>query len=134
MTLQPAAVMPADAELWGTGYLRTFLAGRAEPYASGVWVGRTKPTENKPRIVAVRRDGGPITGIFDNPRLTIRVWANSDDDAADLARLIVGAISVSPGHGPVVAVTNLFGPSPIPDSSQAQYMVNAELKLRCAVL
>lgn len=134
MTMQPAAVIPADAELWATGYLRTFLAGRSEPYAGGVWVSKDKPATNKPRIVAVRRDGGPVIGVLDHPRLTFRIWADSDDDASDLARLVVGAIKVSPGHGPALAVTNLLGPSPIPDSSQAQYMVNAELVLRCAVL
>lgn len=134
MTMQPAAVVPADAELWATGYLRTFLASRAEAYAASVWVGRDKPPTNKPRTIAVRRDGGPIVGVLDHPRLTFRIWADGDDDASDLARLVAGAIKVSPGHGPVLAVTNIFGPSPIPDSSQAQYMVNAELVLRCAVL
>ncbi len=131
MTMQPASVYPPDAILWATGYLRAFLAGRSEPFASGVSVVKDKPADNRPRIVSVVRDGGPIQGLIDNPRLRIRVWADKDQEASDLARLIVGAIKVSPGDGPVLSVTNVFGPSPIADSSQPQYLVNAELRLRC---
>lgn len=134
MTLQPAIVIPPDAELWGTGYVRAFLAGRPEPEAQSVYVSNRKPTANQPRIVAVRRDGGPVVGIFDFPRLAFRVWADKEREAADLARLLVAAIKASPGNGPVVVVVNVFGPSPIPEPGQPQYLVNAELKMRCADL
>lgn len=134
MTLQPAALMPPDAELWGTTFVRDFLAGRGETYAQGVWVDNHKPSTNRPRTVAVRRDGGPVIGVFDFPRLTFRVWADSADDASDLARLLVAGIKGSPGDGLVVAVVNIYGPSPIPEGGQSQYMVNAELKMRCVVL
>lgn len=134
MTLQPAVVIPPDAELWATGYVRSFLAGRPEAEAQNVYVSNRKPTANQPRIVTVRRDGGPVTGLIDNPRLTFRVWADKEREAADLARLLVAAIKASPGNGPVVSVTNVFGPSPIPEAGQPQYLVNAELKLRCAPL
>lgn len=134
MTMQPAEVIPVDAELWATGYLRAFLLGRPETYAAGVWVGKIRPTENRPHMVAVRRDGGPVNGLIDNPRLTFRVWADKDQEASDLARLVVAAVKRSPGNGPVLSVTNVFGPSPIPDSSQPQYLVNTELRLRCQPL
>jgi hypothetical protein len=128
------AVVPPDAELWATGYVRAFLAGRDEPYAAGVSVGKSKPTDNRSRIVAVRRDGGEVRGNIDNPRLAFRVWATKDQEASDLARLLVAAIKASPGSGPGLSVVNVFGPSPIPDSSQPQYLVNAELRLRCTPL
>lgn len=134
MSLQPLPVVPPDTELWATAYLRDFLAGRGEPYAAGVKVGKVKPATNFPRIVAVRRDGGEVVGVVDNPRLAIRVWADKDQEASDLARLLVAAIKAAPGHGPVLSVVSVFGPSPIPDSSQSQYLVNAELRLRCEPL
>lgn len=135
MTLQPVGVIPSDAELWGTGYIRAFLAGRSEPYAAGVTVTKIKPTTNKPRLVQIRRDGGPLIGVFDHPRLTVRVFADDDQEASDLARLVMGALKVAAlDDGPVVALTSLSGPSPIPDSSQPQYVIDAELMMRCTVL
>ncbi len=128
------AVVPPDAELWATGYLRAWLLERPEPYADGVKVGKVKPPVNSPRMVAVRRDGGLVAGLVDNPRLAVRVWADGDQEASDLARLLVAAIKMAPGNGPVLSVVSIFGPSPIPDSSQPQYLVNAELRLRCSAL
>ena len=134
MTLQPAAVIPPDVELWATGYLRAFLAGRTETYAAGVYVSNTKPTTNRPRTVVVRRDGGPVRGVFDLPRIAVRVWADVEREAADLARLVVGALKTAPNNGPCVATLAVFGPSPVPDESQFQRLVNAELMLRCTDL
>jgi hypothetical protein len=127
--------MPPDSELWGTGYIRAFLQGRSEPYAAGVSVVKVKPTTNKPRLVQIRRDGGPLIGVFDHPRLTVRVFADVDQEASDLARLVMGAFKIAAlGSGPVVALTSLSGPNPIPDSSQPQYVIDAELMMRCTVL
>lgn len=134
MTLQPAGVVPPDVELWATGYLRTFLAARTEPYAQTVYVSNAKPTTNRARTVVVRRDGGPVRGVFDYPRVTVRVWANDEREAADLSRLIVGALKIAPGDGPCVATLDVFGPSPVPDDSQPQRLINAELQMRCTDL
>lgn len=134
MTLQPAPVMPQDVELWLTGYLRTFLAGRAEAYAAGVYVSNTKPTTDRPRTVVVRRDGGPVRGVLDFPRVAVRVWADVEREAADLSRLIVGALKTAPNSGPCLAVTAVFGPSPVPEAGQYQRLINADLVLRCTDL
>lgn len=135
MTLQPAGVIPPDVELWGTGYLRAFLATRPEVYAANVYVSNTKPTTDRPRTVVVRRDGGPVRGVFDLPRIAVRVWADKEQEAADLARLIVAGLKVAAlGSSTVVAVTSVFGPSPIPEAGQFQRLINAELQMRCAVL
>lgn len=134
MTLQPAGVIPPDVELWATGYLRAFLASRPEPFAAGVYISNTKPTGNRPRTVAVRRDGGPVRGVFDFPRIAVRVWADKEQEAADLARLIVAGLKIAPGNGPCVATLAVFGPSPIPDAAQYERLVNAELQMRCTDL
>ena len=76
MSFQPATVVHPDVELWATGYLRAALAGRPELVAASVHVSNQKPTTNKPRTVVVRRDGGPQRGLFDFPRLGVRVWAD----------------------------------------------------------
>ena len=134
MTLQPAAVIFPDVELWATGYLRTALAARGEAYASGVYVSNSKPTTNRPRTVVVRRDGGPQRGVFDFPRLTVRVWADVEKEAADLARLVQALLVVAPGNGPVVRVTSLSGPQGIPDDSQPQKYLSVELQTRGSAL
>lgn len=134
MTLQPIAVVPPDAELWLTGYLRTWLAGRPESFAADVYVSNTKPTTDRPRTVVVRRDGGPVRGVFDYPRVAVRAWADVERDAADLARLLVAALKAAPNNGPCVATTAVFGPSPVPEAGQFQRLVNVEFVLRCTHL
>ena len=126
---QPRVLFP-DVELWATGYLRTKLAVRAEPFAATVHVANVKPATNRPRIVVVRRDGGPQRGLFDFPRLAVRVWADKEQDAADLARLVQALLVTAPGTGPVVAATVLSGPQGIPDDSQPQKYLSVELQTR----
>lgn len=134
MTLQPLALIPPDAELWGTGYLRTALAARLETYAQGVYVSNTKPTTNRPRTVVIRRDGGLQRGAFDYPRLAVRVWADVEREASDLARLVQAILLGAPGDGPCVRVTSLSGPSPIAEAGQFQKYLTVEAQMRCAPL
>lgn len=130
MSWQPAAVIFPDIELWATAYLRAALGDRDEPFASNVYVSNAKPSQNKPRIVAVRRDGGPQRGLFDFPRLTVRVWADKERDASDLARLVQALLVNAPGNGPVVAAEVLSGPQGIPDDSQPQKVLSVEFQTR----
>lgn len=132
MTLQPAGVVAPDVELILTGYLRTALAGRTEPYAAGVRVSNTKV--GNVRQVVVRRDGGPQRGVFDYPRISIRVWDAEEKDASDLARLVQALLLDSPGTSGIVRATSLGGPSGVPDSAQPQKYLTAELVVRCDVL
>lgn len=134
MTLQPAAVVFDDAELVATSYLRGALAARSEPYADSVYVGNTKPVTNRPRAVVVRRDGGPQDGVFDTARLTVRVWANDEQECADLARLVRALLVVSPGTGRVVSASSPQGPQGVPGDSQPQKFFTVELKMRGANL
>jgi hypothetical protein len=134
MTFQPPAVLFPDVELWASAYLRTALAARPEAYAADVRVANSKSTTTTNRQVVVRRDGGAQNGVLDFPRLSVRVWANREQDAADLSRLVQALLMVSPGNGPVVACTSLSGPQGIPDESQPQKFLAVELTVRGANL
>lgn len=131
MTLQPAEVIAPDAELWATGMLRAALADRPESWASDVYVGNEKPTTNRPRCVVIRRDGGRKTGVFDYPRFGVRVFADVEQEAADLARLVIALFFVAPGDGVCVATSNFLGPNGVPDASQFQKYFTFEAQLRC---
>lgn len=133
MTLQPAEQLAPDAELVVTGLLRTALDARTEPYASSVRVSNAKAGTSA-RQVVVRRDGGPQRGLFDFPRLGINVWAATEQDATDLARLTQALLMNSPGTNGIVSVTSLSGPSPVPDATGPHRYFTAELKIRCASL
>ena len=122
MSLQPAAIVFPDAELWATGALRAALAGRAEPYAAGVKVSNAVPSTRPVRLVTIRRDGGAANGVLDLPRLAVNVWAATDQDATDLARLVAALLWSLPGDGVCVAMTQVAGPSPIADAQPRRFM------------
>ena len=133
MTLQRPEQLAPDAELLVTGYLRTALSTRTEPYAASVRVSNAKAGTNA-RQVVVRRDGGPQRGLFDFPRLGVRVWAATEQDATDLARLVQALLLNSPGTSGIVQATSLGGPSPVPDAAGPHRYLTVELKIRCAAL
>lgn len=116
--MQPAAILFPDVELVFTDYLRTALAGRPEAYASGVFVSNAVPNPRRDRMVIVRRDGGPRTSTtLEAARVAVRVWASTDRDANDLARLVRALLWAMPDGDPVTAVRDLSGPSAVPDAS-----------------
>lgn len=118
MTLQPVAAAPVDADLWWIVYLRGALVGRTEPYASSVYFDRKVPNPRRDRMVIVRRDGGQVRGVFDHPRVALDVWAKTEQDATDLANLMVALAQVAPLAGAgVTAVTHISGPNAVPDPS-----------------
>jgi hypothetical protein len=127
--MQPPAVLHADAELWATGFLRASLAARTEPYAVA-GVGNDKAKVAQARKVVVRRDGGPQRGLFDFARLTVRIWAPTEQEASDLARLVRALLLASPGNGPVVAAESPSGPMGVPDASGPQKFLSVEVKMR----
>lgn len=117
MTLQPAPILFPDIELWATAHLRTALTGRSEPYTQGVFVSNAVPATRRDRMVIVRRDGGAASGVLDRPRLSVRVWAKTEQDATDLARLVAALLWAAPDGAPVVAVAQLSGAVAVPDES-----------------
>lgn len=118
MTLQPVAALPVDADLWWIVYLRGALVGRSEPYATAVKFDRKVPNPRPDRLVVVRRDGGNVTGLFDQPRVSFDVWAKTEQDATDLARLVIALALRAPLAGAgVTNVTHLSGPNAVADES-----------------
>lgn len=122
MTLQPTAILFPDAELWAIAALRSALATRTETYVTGVKVSNAVPTTRPARLVTVRRDGGASDGLFDRPRLGVNVWAATEQDCADLTRLVVALLFVAPGDGVCVRLVQVGGPSPIPDAQPRRFM------------
>lgn len=135
MTLQPIAILFPDAESWAVSYLTTALTGRAETYASGVVVGVGVPSPRPARLVTVRRDGGPNKGMFDQPRLGVNVWAETEEDVIDLAELVSALLRIAPGDGTCTAMRQLSGASPVPDeSAQPRRYSSFEATLRGSAL
>jgi hypothetical protein len=128
----PVIVVP-DAELWWVGWLRTALAARTEPYASGVYVSNTRPsaedwkkshptTPYPVRMVTFRRDGGPRVDLVHSiARLGINVRAATEKDVTDLAGLVEGLVLSVRTTGPVEAVGSSSGPSPVEDSQPRRF-------------
>lgn len=118
MTFQPAAALPVDADLWWIVYLRGAVVGRSEPFLTGVKFDRKVPNPRPSRLVAVRRDGGSVTGLFDQPRVSFDVWADTEQNATDLARLVVALALKAPLAGAgVTEVRHLSGPNAVVDES-----------------
>jgi hypothetical protein len=122
MTLQPIAILFPDAELWAIGRLRTALAARSETYVTGVKVSNAVPDPRPARLVTIRRDGGASDGLFDRPRLGVNVWAGTEQDCANLTRLVMALLFVVPGDGVCVAIRQAGGPSPVPDVAPRRFM------------
>jgi hypothetical protein len=122
MTLQPTAILFPDAELWATTALRAKLAGRPESYAAGVKVSNAVSNPRPSRLVQIRRDGGAADGVFDNPRLTVNIFAPSEQDATDLARLVAALMWSLPGDGVCVRMRQASGPSSVPDATPRRLM------------
>lgn len=136
MTLQPTATLPVDADLWWTVYIRGALVGRGESYAQNVYVGRAVPNERKDRMVLLRRDGGQVTGLFDQPRVSLDVWAKTEQDATNLASLVVALALKAPlADAGVTHVRHLSGPNAVPDESgQPRRLCLIEATHRAVVL
>lgn len=136
MTLQPVAAAPVDADLWWIVYLRGALSEREETYAQNVYFDRRVPNSRKDRMVIVRRDGGAVTGLFDQPRVALDVWAKTEQDATNLANLVIALAMVAPLSGAgVTNVTHLSGPNAVPEpSGQPRRLALIEATHRATVI
>lgn len=118
MTWQPAATIAADAELWAIDYLRGVLMHRPEHYADA-FVSNRVPSARRPRMVIVRRDGGPTEALRDIARVNVRCWADDEADAVDGFLLVAALLRAAPNGNPVLRVEQLSGGIPVPDESGA---------------
>lgn len=107
-----------DIELWTTTTLRAAITARTEAYTDNVFVSNKVPNPRRDRMVIVRRDGGPrLDAVREAARLGVQVWALTDQDATDLARMAAALLWASPNGDPVCKVTQILGPTPVPDES-----------------
>lgn len=135
MTLQPVAALPIDADLWWIVYLRGALVGRTETYATAVYFDRAVPTTRRDRMVIIRRDGGNVSGVFDRPRVTLDVWAKTEQDATNLAALMIALALRAPLTAAVVSVRHVSGPNSVADpSGQPRRLASIEAVHRASVL
>ena len=115
--MQPANVVFPDVELWAATYLRAALGARPESFADA-YVSNAVPNPRRDRMVIVRRDGGPrVSAATEAARMGVRVFAKSEQDATDLARLVRALLWIAPDGDPVCAVRDLSGPSAVADES-----------------
>jgi len=111
-------VVQPDVELWATRWLRAALAARGEPYAANVYVSNAVPAQRRDRMVLLRRDGGLRLDLLrEAARLGVQVWATTDQDASDLARLVAALLWSAPDGQPVLKVTQPTGATPVADPS-----------------
>lgn len=96
-----------DSQAAGAEVLRTALAGRSEPYATGATVGTRVPATRSPEMpilpyVLVRKDTDLPHSSMANARCTLRVtiWHEDADQAHDLAMLCQALLLVH--SGPVI--------------------------------
>lgn len=112
-----------DIELHLTGYLRDALTGRPESYAQDVHVSNAVPNPRRDHMVTVRRDGGVQASLLDQPRVTVGVWATTEQDATDLARLVAALLWAAPNGAPLVSAVMVGGPVAIADAQPRRSMV-----------
>lgn len=130
MTMQPPAVLFADAVGWACAYLAPALVARGE---SGVRVSALRGTSE--REVVIRRDGGRSDGVFDAARLTVRVFALTEHEATRLASVVRALLLVAPRTDSVaVRVVSLSGPNAVPDLAGPQVLMSFDVTLRGADL
>ena len=123
-----------DVELWLCTFLRSKLTARPEAYTTGVVVSNAVPKTRPARFVTVRRDGGPkVNPLQEVARVGVNVWAATEADATNLARLTRAILSGATSQGPVRRVTETSGPSPIPDVVPRRYFV-AELLIHGSII
>ena len=115
--MRPSILWP-DVEAWAITYLTAALAARDEPYAAGVPVRKDVGEAMPPRLVTIRDDGGGRGDVTRTSGIGVNVWATTDEDCSDLARLVCALLEAAAGNGPVVAVTGSFGPFPVPDETR----------------
>lgn len=125
-------VVPPDVELWLTGWLRDVLAERAEAVAAAVTVGTVLGNPRPVKAVTVALDGGPALDVARSvARVRLNVWAGTERDANDLARLVYALVVACPDGNPVLSARGVLRPIAVPDpSGQPHRLTTVELTVR----
>jgi len=118
-----------DMEATTVAYLSRALGARTEPVTAGVRVSAAK-TEGPDRQVVVRDDGGgPEGDVRATVRLGVNVWATTEDEASELARLVTALINAWPDGRPVVRAS-ATRPYAVKDAAGPLRYLTAELTIR----
>jgi hypothetical protein len=118
--MQPVSAAWPDVESWATTYVSSALASRG---VTGVLVDRTRDVDDTLPCVVIRRDGGSVRGIFDDARVSVRVWHSTEQGASALALLVRSLLLAAPRSSPVVArVESLSGPVSVTGRSPERFM------------
>jgi hypothetical protein len=117
------AVISPDVVAWATGYVRTKVNVSGRPWYPNLFVGSTVPTVRRDWMVTIRRDGGPRVDVTQEvARLGVNCWAPTEagllNGTNGLAQLVRAYLLVAAGDGPVRGVTDISGPSIVPDESE----------------
>lgn len=113
------AVIFTDVEAWAVDYLDTALTASSEPFADGAVVSNRTPDTLPARMVTVRDDGGPRAAVTKVASLAVNVWAQSEEDASDLMRLVVALLESAASDGPIVGHDTTSGPARVPEEGAA---------------
>jgi hypothetical protein len=125
---QQPIVFP-DVEVALAGWLRAVLAP--------VPVSTRIPNPRPATFLRVMRTGGPRVSLtVDAPQITFEAWANSEQDAHDLAAqvraLVNAAAGQTAGAAQIVKVTEMGGPAWLadPTSSQPRFTWTVQMRVR----
>lgn len=125
------AVIFGDAAAVAIGYLRAELGLYAE-------VHKDIPDPRPAKFVTVRRGGGIRRSVVsDQPLLLVECWAETSEDAHDLAQMCRGLLyamrGTVQGDLAVYRVDEVGGPADLPDplSNQSRYTFTVQVHLRC---
>jgi hypothetical protein len=121
MPWQSAPLVYPDIEMVLAGRYRAALAARAETYAQDVFVSNAIPGDaaggRRPRMVIVRRDGGAEGEARDQARVSVQVWATTEREATDLARLVAAVTRTFADGSPILRIVPQSGPTSVTDPS-----------------
>lgn len=133
--MQPV-VVASDITSLAVTYLRGAIPDYFDPGGPLTVSNRVPDRDPWPyALVVVRRDGGAGDRIFDQPRLTIRVWGQSDADAEDLALAVKALIWAWPDGQPVTSVFQVSGPSDVTEvNGKPQRMITCQVQTRGLML
>lgn len=126
-------IVQPDVELIMTRIIRDFLDDRVEDYAQDVDVDRRTPNPIIRRLVTVRSDGGPRIDLTRwQVRAGFNVYADTDQNAADLARLVSAGVWAAAEEGiPLRKVIRPTTPVRIPEPDDHPHLYwSAELIIR----
>lgn len=116
-------VVEPDVELVVIGIIRGFLAGRVEDYAQDVKVDRRTPVTIPLRLVTVRDDGGPRIDVARwQPRIGVNVYADTDQNAADLARMVAAGLWAAADGAPIRKVIRPTSPVRVPEVNDKPHL------------